>query len=867
MTSERPSLETLLSHQEWVRALAHRLVSDPGHADDVAQATMVAAVTRAPAGLRQVQGWLARVTHNAARAFARTERRRQRREQEVARRTVAATSATDPAVTLQRAAAHKRVVDTLFTLPEPYHTVVLLRFFEDIDAREIAARLGRPLATVRTQLQRGLERMRERLDGEFGGDRGAWCTALAPLLAGRGAAVGVPLAVTLGALTMGKWIALTVGLLLAVFFGLQQSAPVAAPMVTTAVPAPILSTAPPPAPGEGAAREPVAATVPTDAPTAAPVALPPHLRGRLVSPEGAPVANTAVAWARASQPRREGNRLVVGSLSVDLDQEGNRRLQETAAGRQELAQGFGGAADAVLALLSGQPVDRPRTTTDGFGRFELATHGPGQLVLEAADLLLYGSGQLREEADPVHVVGPAVQVAGVVRDERGVGLDRVYVALGFEVASLPGIGPRLRGASPYRSWNAMTDASGHFSLGFVPAQVSLQVTANKRGYRALSTATAAIRGLVEWTLRDEPQTNPTLSGTVRHADGRQAPGARIDFGQDGGVADELGRFSFALTYWSDETSLTAWAEGTEPCVMDGLGVRLRQDATAGGDLQLQLGAKAKVIAGRVLAADGAPLKGLRLAVVEARSVGSTDQLLENLIGGQRDVTSDSAGRFELRGLSTRDYRVRAIDPRSLLVLESPPVAAGTIDLELRAPVDAFFDRREGIVVDHHGVPVVGAKVSLSAVLHRVARQTKSLSRRDGVLTGADGRFVLERCPRLGSQLTIAGEDVVFTTLDLSTDGEPLRVVVARVLKFRLALVGGGAAAEAFEVRDANGQVLLTTERGPGVQSVHRRVPVRASGRLYEVDERAAMVVLFASGRELRQLPLVLRVGDVTDVGY
>ncbi len=61
-------------------------------------------------------------------------------------------AAPDPATTLQRAAAHKRVVDTLFALPEPYHTAVLLRYFEGVDAHQIAAQIGRPVATVRTQL-------------------------------------------------------------------------------------------------------------------------------------------------------------------------------------------------------------------------------------------------------------------------------------------------------------------------------------------------------------------------------------------------------------------------------------------------------------------------------------------------------------------------------------------------------------------------------------------------------------------------------------------------------------------------------------------------------------------------------------------
>ncbi|MGK0157547.1 MAG: RNA polymerase sigma factor (sigma-70 family), partial [Neolewinella sp.] len=140
MTASQPSLEILLCHQEWVRALARSLVADPSRADDVAQQTMLEAIQRPPRELSRPKAWLAKVAGNIARGFARQEGRRTRREQVVARDDV---SHADPADAAQRAAMHKRVVDALFELPEPYHTVVLLRYFEDLDAREVAAQLDR----------------------------------------------------------------------------------------------------------------------------------------------------------------------------------------------------------------------------------------------------------------------------------------------------------------------------------------------------------------------------------------------------------------------------------------------------------------------------------------------------------------------------------------------------------------------------------------------------------------------------------------------------------------------------------------------------------------------------------------------------
>lgn len=46
------------------------------------------------------------------------------------------------------------------SLPEPYREIVLLRFFGELSLDEIAREVGRPLGTVKTQLHRGLARLR-----------------------------------------------------------------------------------------------------------------------------------------------------------------------------------------------------------------------------------------------------------------------------------------------------------------------------------------------------------------------------------------------------------------------------------------------------------------------------------------------------------------------------------------------------------------------------------------------------------------------------------------------------------------------------------------------------------------------------------
>lgn len=868
MTTTRPDLATLMLHQEWVRSLAHRLVRDGAAADDIAQQTMLEAVARAPGELRQARGWLTRVVRNAARAFVRGERRRTRREQFVAQH--AETAAIDPAVTVQRAAAHKRVVDTLFALAEPYHTVVLLRFFEDIDAHEIGRRLGRPVATVRTQLQRGLQQMRERLDGEFGGDRRAWCVMLAPLLPARAVGIGVPLVTGLGALSMTKWMLAAAAGLLGLTFSIWQATTVRddTPVAIAALPGsdPVggeLAAAGTPAAGIREAASPPAAG-PAVVPTPAR-----QLQGRLVSVEGQALAGVTVASRDPAAPYRNGDRLVLGGMSMDLATPAHRAAMATPEGRRALASHFGRFADEVVAMLEGKPSSRPRTTTDGFGRFVVATAGDRDaLEVETDGLLLYGSGTLPGEAEPVFVAGPAVSIAGVVRDARGAPLEGVFVHVGFTLNSLPGIGARLRVADRYASWNATTKSDGTFALGRVPALDALQVSAQKRGHagHSLPTSSPTLRGPVDWTLADDEHEPVRLAGIVRHADGRPAAAASVCFGQDNGQADAAGRFAFALTCWSDDTPLQAYVVGYEPCVVDGLGKLLRTDAAAGAALELRLGGPARSIVGRVVDADGRPLAGFRVVPADGQLLGTTDQLLENCIADQGDVFSDGQGRFELRGLGSRPYTVRAIDPRSLLVLAAPAVAAGTTDLELRVPADAFLEHLDGMLVDRRGAPIAGARVELRAVLTAGRTSTRSLPRRDGVKSDTGGRFRIEHCPRRSVQLAVLGDGVAWKAVNVPEDGQPVRIEVVRMLRFRLTPLGGSEAT-AFEVHDAAGRVLRTTACRPGLQSVNDRQSLRDPAPVYEVDDAAATLVLFRGEQELRREVMSLRLDDVTEIAW
>jgi RNA polymerase sigma-70 factor (ECF subfamily) len=74
-------------------------------------------------------------------------------------------TSTDPAAAAGRADLASQLAAAMADLPDKYRTAVTLRFQEGLSPKEIAEHLGLPERTVRTQLQRGLRALRERMEG------------------------------------------------------------------------------------------------------------------------------------------------------------------------------------------------------------------------------------------------------------------------------------------------------------------------------------------------------------------------------------------------------------------------------------------------------------------------------------------------------------------------------------------------------------------------------------------------------------------------------------------------------------------------------------------------------------------------------
>ena len=195
-TTTPHEMEHLLSHGQWLRRLASSLVVADGDAEDLVQETWLAALVRGPGRREESRAWLARVLRNKASTRWRKLDSREHREASTAR----AESLPSTEELASRADLSRQLVGYVLDLPTDTQRILLARYFEGLSSTDIARRLGQPAATVRSQLKRGLDQLRVRLDAENEGERERWLSALTPLIgtATKWAGLGAVLAASTG---------------------------------------------------------------------------------------------------------------------------------------------------------------------------------------------------------------------------------------------------------------------------------------------------------------------------------------------------------------------------------------------------------------------------------------------------------------------------------------------------------------------------------------------------------------------------------------------------------------------------------------------------------------------------------------------
>lgn len=153
-------------HGRSVYALACRIVTDRGDAEDIVQEVFTQAwrqVSRYDPARATVVGWLLMMTRTRA-----IDRIRARKARPVGSDTMVPDLA-DPVAGQESAAitseAAERVSAALQELPEAQRTAIELAYYQGLTQADIAERLREPLGTVKTRMRSALQKLRAALQG------------------------------------------------------------------------------------------------------------------------------------------------------------------------------------------------------------------------------------------------------------------------------------------------------------------------------------------------------------------------------------------------------------------------------------------------------------------------------------------------------------------------------------------------------------------------------------------------------------------------------------------------------------------------------------------------------------------------------
>lgn len=815
---EDSPIDAVLERLPQLHRLAHALTHDPAAADDLVQSTVEIALRKPPTLRAAWPSWLGRVMTNLARQRGRGEVRRRWRE-----RLVAAPEALESTSALvERHDIRVRLMHAVRALDEPYRRAVLLRYFEDLPVRAIAARDGIPHKTVESRLTRGLAKLRERLDHEHAGDRRAWLVALAPFAK----AMHTPL--TLAGVVVMKSFAVSLGVLTLVctsWWMLQDDEPATPPTPPTAAAAERNeahdATPTPSAPPNEIART----ATPTEPASEAPAV--PLLRGLVLDTEGKPVGGV-----RLSVAVRDATALEF-TLVSDAD------------GRFSLP-----AREAALDIAAADP----RYTT----------------VLEAAIMRTPNLAQPRE----VHVIVAAnTRIEGQAVDPSGTPIAEVAVELAPPDAVRALFAIDLS-ANRARTLTASTDANGRFVFEAAPAVAGSLCSGTKSGYVA---ATEVVRTFPRSDLRlvlSRPTDQATLRGIVYDPTGIPLEAAYLALGSLPTRSDANGMFTFEYPRAEPPERLLAVAPGLSARTLE------RPTEEWPAFVELRFEGAAPSIDGVVYGPDGQPKPGANVWIDEPTVFGQSNGnfwLAECITSGstamQHGATTDAAGRFRIEGLVQREYGLRAVIPELAWQIDAGRAQAGDAGVEIRFPTASLHGRIEGRVQDGRGHPVADIDVRVTAMLP-VAADPVSLQRFFDSVVGstsrsrADGRFTLNDVP-IGAQIEAIGPGLEMdpTWTVPTTLPDPIVLQVYRRFAFRVELTSTPPGAAYVALRDVDDREVPMTRFSPGRVDVLPRVALvdGRSERMTTQDRATQLLVLDERFAELVRIPITYAGDEVTVV--
>lgn len=442
----------------------------------------------------------------------------------------------------------------------------------------------------------------------------------------------------------------------------------------------------------------------------------------------------------------------------------------------------------------------------------------------------------KERDEHLVVVAPAIELAGVVENTVGENPANGSVSIDgtWDIGSrfpLPLDGNRV---AEYR---VSIEEGGAFRFERVPSlpgETSLSLSASSAGFEggSIDLPTETRTDLViEVTpeaveLVDAPDENGEryVTGVVLLPGGQPARGASVNWHYSSALVEHDGSFRILADGNAGRgLPLVAAQDGYGPAILDDIDDHVERSAPASPPpVTLRLG-EDLAIEGVVLGADGEPARGWEVSLDDPTALRHGEipvPQAEQLASGERSVTTKRDGAFRLHGLLDREYRVRAYESKTLLRLMSDPVPAGTANLVLRVPADAFVDVVRGSVVDRDGLPVEGVNVSVGLILDRSDNGWTSTSRSDSTTTDEAGRFELRDVPNRHVDLQVSSDDVipVRASIDDCDDPRAWTIEVARRCHVAIVAPDDVASGYRYSLQDEAGEDLMLTQFRAGSSS-------------------------------------------------
>ncbi len=675
-TSDRLSIESLLQHDSWLRALATHLANDSSEAEDLVQETWLAALKKPPTDRpNDVRGWLSRVARNVKLQRSREGGRRTQREaaagKQSAERGIPTPEEIQSAIELRQL-----LLDELAQIDEPLRVVLTMRYLEGLSLGQIAKRAGMPMNTAKSRIARGLQLLRERLDRRDGG-RAHWVALCAPV--GSTApqfshSINPGLIETILMTTTTK-LACTAAVL---FFAIAVSYMMIGGEE-------LKSTGP----GTVAVNDNA------------------HLKDVPPTPDLEPYnANTEpmrhsvegkAPSLPAAKPLVAGPGEALGQV-IDL-------------------QGKAIAGVAVRSTSQPQPV----VLTDVFGLFVWPLLEESQMLTTAdSDWVCVSRGTVGKEVDSplLLVVTEPVIYAGVIRDKQGTLLPNVKLMLQLEETWSRHLTMDLSAGNQQR-WHTTSDANGFFRMERVPrlkeATLWLQLDGRTGLYQAPGKTCEDLQLVLRMkrlSAEERWADIPHMAGRVLSNSGDPLGGVDVHADTYSSQTNAKGVFRIPYSVLDETRYMRVLQKGLLP--MDVHVPGSPTDAHGGWPDYMELrmvSLPTPSIRGRVQTSTGEPVEDcvVWLTNLTALDDSLSPDYLEETLGEIKCITS-ADGSFSLTVLPRENYVLGALDREHWRMIKSAPVVAGDHEVLLMLPDPLGKADVSGRCVDAKGQPIADVQL-------------------------------------------------------------------------------------------------------------------------------------------------------------